>query len=312
MRFKAIIKIDLPGYVIYEKTGKLARFFGIFKKPTGEMRVLADTFTLLDQLINGFKSVGITNAIALKVDHKMLFNDTRDRKDDVDQMIAALDRNRYVINENFELLQIAMECRKNEIHYIFDTQVSGRTSSGKEEVCIAVSGKIGELDLKNGESSAEHRTRVKKLMDDDQFTGSYDLLFRHFLEDVLQKLKIYLDAISGRIEHLSTGIRPERKRHIRNSRVQETLPDNIAGFPSSATVIEKTIVKSGSETRTKKIFITKSSSQTIQGEKMLVELDDVSIEDSIPLKLLDDLIIDLGYEDHDLVKMISPSSKRKK
>ncbi len=60
------------------------------------------------------------------------------------------------------------------------------------------------------------------------------------------------------------------------------------------------------------IILTKTSSQTIQGEEIMIELDDFFIEDSNPLDLLDDLVIDLGYEGHILKKIMRSSSKRKK
>lgn len=130
MRFKAVIKIDLPGFMIYDRRGKIARFFGRDKKPSGEMRVLADTFTLIDQFISGFKRMEITNAIALKVDHKLIYNDTQDREDDVQKLISALDQHQYILDEKFEHLQLAMECKKDGIHYVFDAQVKGREKVG--------------------------------------------------------------------------------------------------------------------------------------------------------------------------------------
>ena len=90
----------------------------------------------------------------------MIYNDTRDKKNDINDMISALDRCRDIIEEKFTLLQIAMEYRKSGIHYIFDTQVRGRVEKDTEEVHIAVSGKIEELAQKEGEAPGDHRKRA--------------------------------------------------------------------------------------------------------------------------------------------------------
>lgn len=319
MRLKAVIRVDLPSYMVYEEPGALERFFGVSKKSTGETRVLADSFTLVDQLINGFKSIGITNAIALKVDNKMVYKDAHEREDDVEKMISALDRNRYIISERFELLQMAMECKREGIQYIFDTQVRAHVKLGKEEVHIAVSGKIQELDRKGDESPRDHRERIRKLLADDHFIDSYRLQFKLFLEDVLQKLKINTNAISATIQYMLPGLKATdtvRQRVPYESVLSRTLQSAVHTYRSpgrTRRVAKKTVTGRVSHKRIRKVTVSSSSSQgyskTTTSEEIIDGFDDFSGGKVSALDLLDNLMVDIGPNLLDIDASFSPRKK---
>jgi hypothetical protein len=319
MRLEAVMRIDLPSSMICERAGALARFFGASKKATGETRVLADTFTLVDQFIEGFRSMGITNAIALKIDDKMIYRDTREREDDVDRMIAALDRNRELIDDKFHLLQLAMECRREGIRYIFDTQVRAHVKLDKDEVQIAVSGKIEELGQHDGESPGDHRERVRRLVNDKHFKESYDLQFKLFLDDVLQKLRIHTNAMSGRIDHTAqsaketgtarprqshgsrlTPTRKNARRDSRRSRLTRTVVRAAVTGGVSGSTVRRIVVKKGSA---------KGYSKTITAKKISGGFDGFFRVDLAPLELLDDLVIELGQGPFDIDDTFPPRGK---
>lgn len=319
MRLKAVIRVDLPSYIVYEEPGALGRFFGVSKKSTGETRVLADSFTLVDQLINGFKSIGITNAIALKVDNKMIYKDAHEREDDVEKMISALDRNQYIISERFELLQMAMECKREGIQYIFDTQVRAHVKLGKEEVCTAVSAKILELDQKSNESPGDHRERIRKLLGDDHFIETYRLQFKLFLEDVLQKLKIHTNAISATIQYILTE--PEATSIVRQgvpveSGLSRSLRSAMHTYRSAGRIGQvgkRTVTGRVSRKQIKRVTVSRSSSQgyskTITSEEIIDGFDDFSDRRISPLDLLDNLMVDIGPNLLDIDASFSPRKK---
>jgi hypothetical protein len=317
MRFKAVIKIDLPGFMIYDSLGKIARFFGRGKRSTGEMRLLADTFTLIDQFISGFKSMGITNAIALKIDHKMIYNDTKDREDDVEQLVAALDQHQYILDETFEHLQLAMECRRDGIHYVFDTQVKGKEKVGKEEVAIAVSGKPVEFNKKKGETPEKYRNRFKRLIGDQNLIESYEIQFKHFLEDVVQKLKIYLNAISAKIDYWETPGKPagrmipKRKTH---PRVSENFSGS-GGERHSEQIVKEIIRGKGSTKQITKVMVTKNASRSLSKKTLLEEdffgSEEIILLPSQEIDLLDHLLQDIGDESLEIEKLFVLDPRRK-
>ena len=312
MRLKAVIKIDLPSYLVYKKRGALAMFFGSRVRPLGETRVLADTFTLIDQFIHGFRGIGITNAIALKIDHRVIYKDTREREDDIGRMISAIDRYRDIIDEEFELLQIAMECRRTGIRYVFDTQVRGTLESAKEGVHIAVSGKIEELDQKDGESHQKHRMRLKTLMADDHFVEGYQLQFKIFLEDIFPKLKMHTNAVGGAVQFLFPGA---QRIHAAN----RSLPSKRRCTYSQPVRVQRKIAKTDINTvhvkRTKKVAVTRSSSRmhskTVRSEVRIDGFDDCFKGDLTSLNELDDLIKDIGENFLGFEDMFSARTKNR-
>ena len=318
MRFKAIIKIDLPGFMIYDSRGKIAEFFGIGNRSTGEMRLLVDTFTLIDQFISAFKSMGITNAIALKIDHKLIYNDTKDREDDVAQLVAALDQHQYILKETFEYLQLAMECRRDGIHYVFDTQVKGKVKVGKEEVAIAVSGKPLEFNKKKGETTEKYRNRFKRLMSDQPVIESYEIQFKHFLEDVLQKLKIYLNALSAQIDYWEPPGR-QADRTIPKRKIHRRIPEgfsNARGGRHSEKIVKEVIQEKGSTKHITKVTVTKNASRSLSKKLLLKEnlLDSGEVFLSHPqeIDLLEHLLQDIGDESLEIEKFFVLDSTRRK
>ena len=116
MRLKGVLKLDLPSEETYKEPGKIGQFFKKKAKATGDERVVASVLTSIDHFIYGFDKSGINNAIVLKVDDTVIYNDTEMVEDDVYRMIAALDDQKYILDDSFKMIHLVMEHKENGIH----------------------------------------------------------------------------------------------------------------------------------------------------------------------------------------------------
>ncbi len=216
MRLKGALKIDLPSEETYKVPGRIGGFFGKKTKPSGEERVVASVLSTIDQFIDGFEKSKINNAIILKIDDTLIYNDTEMVEDDVHRMIIALDDHRLILDDHFKMIHLVMEHKCNGIHYIFDVKIRGNVKKGEEEVYIVISGRVEELSQKEGEDAKAFRNRIKEISGTKGFFDGYKAQFDGFLEDVLENLKLSSFAVGASVEYTEIGIVKPKRESIKD------------------------------------------------------------------------------------------------
>lgn len=168
------------------------------------------------------------------------------------------------------------------------------------------------MNKKKGENPEKYRQRIKQLVSNQRVIDSYQIQFKHYLEDVLQKLKIHLNAIRARIEYLRqpgrTVPRAEPYSGIDGTRT--------ALGSQSEKFVKEIISETRSKKQIKKVTVTKKahhslSATTMTEEKTLVPDDDCLI--LLPeIDLMDLLLSEIDGESPALGKLLKTDLKKKK
>ena len=216
MKFQSTISLVAQGEVIRREVGFWDRFKKIFGQnpslETERVQTLMTTAHLLAGVEKTLQTAGITNAIALVIDGKVLFEDTAGEADDVGDLFLAFYENEALYGGDFEEVILTVEHREGGLHFVLELSARGEHKTDESTVEVRVSARVADLEPRPGEDTKAYRERVVGLASSPAFTEGHRLQFeswvgklRGALATALPDAKVSDASVQARVE------RPERR-----------------------------------------------------------------------------------------------------
>ncbi len=216
MKFESKISLVAQGEVIRREVGFWDRFKKVFGQnpslETDRVQTLMTTAHLLAGVEKTLVSAGITNAIALVIDGKVLFEDKAGRADDVGDLFLAFYENEALYGGDFEEVILTVEHREGGLHFVLELSARGEHKSDESTVDVRVSARVADLEPRPGEDPKAYGDRVAALASSPAFTEGHRLQFdswvgklRGALAAALPDAKVSDASVQARVE------RPEKR-----------------------------------------------------------------------------------------------------
>jgi len=188
MRFLGNIALSVSGEVVRREVGFWERFKKVFSRTREADRRDAQALMTTAHLLSGVKRVldglGITNAVRLVIDGKVLFEDKSGRTDDVGELFAAFYENEELYGQSFRELLLVVEHRDGGLAKVMALKARGDGMSDEARVDVVVSVRVDGLDrgdlLESGALASRFSTPVQ--------AEAYRLQFERFLAKVAEAL----------------------------------------------------------------------------------------------------------------------------
>jgi hypothetical protein len=185
MKFESTIALVAKGEVIRREVGFWDRFKKVFGKnpslETDRVQTLMTTAHLLAGVEKTLVSAGITNAIALVIDGKVLFEDKAGRADDVGDLFLAFYENEALYGGEFEEVILTVEHREGGLHFVLELCARGEHKTDESTVEVRVSARVADLEPRPGEGSKAYRERVAVVASSPAFTEGHRLQFESWV-----------------------------------------------------------------------------------------------------------------------------------
>jgi len=177
------IVVDLPSVeVLRQKTfGEAFRsLFGAqLDLRTGTEEITVTGLALIQALVSGFQLAGVTNAVALIVDQKVVYKDPADQGNDLPLIMAACQQSR-LLTRKFGEMHLVLSHAENGMLVIADVHLRRETLKGQAEMVVDLSGRIDELRIARGETAAAYAARVRAFARTPQVAEAWERAFESF------------------------------------------------------------------------------------------------------------------------------------
>lgn len=200
---QASITVDLPSVETQRQKSflqKVGAVLGVsYDLKDGMEELTIGSFSLVDGLTKAFVEAEIDNAIAFLVDNTVVYNDTEQVSNDIDELLRAA-QSKGILDQTFQEMFLVLEHAEGGVHYIFDVRIKNRVSTGVEEMAVSVSGRLERLRIKPGETALAYATRLREFM----------------MEPT--EVEIYRSLFQGKVDHVAVSL----QQHFRTSKITRT------------------------------------------------------------------------------------------
>jgi len=222
MKFQSTISLVAKGELIRKEVGFWDRFKLVFGKNPALLPDRVQTLMTTAHLLAGIKktleSSGITNAIALVIDGKVLFEDNVGRADDVGDLFLAFyesdesDENEALYGGDFEEVILTVEHRDGGLHFVLELSARGEHTTDESTVDVWVSARVADLEPRSGEATKAYRDRVLVLAASPAFSEGHRLQYESFVAKIRASLASALpDAKVSAVAGQALVERPEKR-----------------------------------------------------------------------------------------------------
>lgn len=185
MRFLGKIALSVNGEVVRREVGFWERFKKVFSRTGEQDRQAAQALMTTAHLLAGVKrvldGVGITNAVRLVIDGRVLFEDKAGRADDVGELFAAFYENEELYGRAFRELLLVVEHKDGGVATVMTLKARGDGARDEARVDVVVSARIDLREaLEAGTLAARFSTPVQ--------AEAHRLQFERFLAKVSEAL----------------------------------------------------------------------------------------------------------------------------
>jgi hypothetical protein len=158
------IIVDLPSVEVLRSKTLGEAFRSLFGAQidlrTGHEEVTVTGLALVQSLVQGFQRAGITNAIALVVDNRVVYKDPIDQGNDLPLIMAACMQTR-LMQRKFGEMHLVVSHAENGMFLIADVRIQREVMMGQAEMVVDVSGRVDDLRVHKGESAYAYAERVR-------------------------------------------------------------------------------------------------------------------------------------------------------
>lgn len=146
MRFLGNIALSVSGEVVRREVGFWERFKKVFSKTREQdqqdARALMTTAHLLSGVKRVLDGVGITNAVRLVIDGRVLFEDKAGKSDDVGELFAAFYENEELYGRAFRELWLVVEHEDGGLAMVMTLKARGDGARDVARVDVVVSARL--------------------------------------------------------------------------------------------------------------------------------------------------------------------------
>jgi hypothetical protein len=197
----ARLTVDLPSVETLRRMGPIEWLQALFGKRidlhSGEEGLTIGALALVQALYNAVRKIGVTNAISLLVDKKVLYADAHEVENDLDRILRAAERSR-LLRQRFKEMHLALEHRERGLHTIIDINIQGHVMRGEAEMEIILSSRLEHLRIAAGETAAAYAARIRAFGQAPEAAEEY----RQRLETLQERLAAALRAaLPGAVIH---------------------------------------------------------------------------------------------------------------
>ncbi len=193
MKLHAIIDLRVHGErvlrdpVLWDKIRKALG--GTPDLRTDRVRTTLEATTLVEGSRQALTRLGATNAIALVIDHQVLFEDKQGRPDDLADLMLAFHDNAPVFGSTFELLRLVVEHEEAGLHAVIE--VLARSEHPVEETAarVVVGARVRDFEPRPGESADAYRERVEPLLKTPAVFEAHRVQFESFVSRLADSLR---------------------------------------------------------------------------------------------------------------------------
>lgn len=150
MRFLGNIALSVNGEVVRREVGFWERFKKVFSRTREQDQRDAQALMTTAHLLSGVKrvldGVGITNAVRLVIDGRVLFEDKAGRTDDVGELFTAFYENEELYGQSFRELLLVVEHKDGGLETVMTLKARGDGARDEAKVDVVVSARV---DLKD-------------------------------------------------------------------------------------------------------------------------------------------------------------------
>ena len=161
---KARVHADLPSVETQRAKGPIEWVRSLLGAKldlrSGKEELTVSALSLVEGLSAAFQRAGITNAISLLVDKKVIYLDTQDTENDL-PLIAHAAEVSGVLDRPFKEMHLVMSHKEAGVHTLIDVRIANQVVLGGEELTIELSGRVEELRVQNGETAQQYAERVR-------------------------------------------------------------------------------------------------------------------------------------------------------
>src|SRR5215467_13513154 len=216
---KSKITVDLPSAETRRAMGPIEWVRSLFGAKidlrSGKEELTVCALSLVDGLVAGFTRVGVTNAISLLVDKKVVYLDTNDVPDDL-SLIGKAAEETGVLDKPFKEMHLALTHKEAGLHVILDTRIMSAVMLGEEEMEVVLSARVEELGIRQGETAQAYAERVRAFATSEQSIEPFRIALDGFAARVADALRSCLvgakvTTAAGTVE----VIRPNREQIAR-------------------------------------------------------------------------------------------------
>ncbi|MGE3541720.1 MAG: hypothetical protein AB7N91_30385 [Candidatus Tectimicrobiota bacterium] len=176
---KAQLTVDLPSVETLRRLGPLEWLQSLFGKTfdlrSGAEELTMSAFALLQGLYRAMRQAGVTDAVSLLVDKKVIYADREETDDDLDLVLQAAESAGLFL-KRFTEMHLALAHRDQGLHTLVDVKVHSHVLRGEDEMVLTLSGHVEALRIKTGESAAAYAERVRTFGDHPETLEAYRLL----------------------------------------------------------------------------------------------------------------------------------------
>jgi hypothetical protein len=161
---RSTVVVDLPSVETERRPGPIEWLRGLFGAEldlkSGKEELTVGAFSLIEGLIAGFARAGICDVISFLVDKKVVYLDTNEVPDDLALIVRAAEA-AGVLDQRFREMHLVLAHRDAVLHTIIDCKITSRVLLGESELQIALSSRLIELQIRQGETAEQYAERVK-------------------------------------------------------------------------------------------------------------------------------------------------------
>jgi hypothetical protein len=199
----ARLTVDLPSVETLRRMSPIEWLQALFGKHfdlhSGEEDLTIGALALVQALYNACRKIGVTNAIALLVDKKVLYADAREVENDLALILRAAERSR-LLRQRFKEMRLALEHRERGLHTIIDIKIQSHVRRGEAEMEMILSSRLEHLRIAAGETAAAYAARIRAFGQAPEAAEEY----RQRLETLQERLAAALRAaLPGAVIHLT-------------------------------------------------------------------------------------------------------------
>jgi hypothetical protein len=155
---------------------------------TDMARASFEATALVDATQQALKALGITNAISLVIDDQVLFQDRKNKKDDLGDLFLAFHDNASVFGQGFKMMRLAAEHVEAGLHLVVEVVARTEHPLGEPSARLHVGGRIRDFEPKSGEDAEAYRARVEPLTSNAALLATSKVQFESFVTRVRDQL----------------------------------------------------------------------------------------------------------------------------
>jgi hypothetical protein len=127
---------------------------------SGKEELTVGAISLIEGLEESFTKAGITNAISLLVDKRVVYLDQNDVDDDL-KLVGKAAQEAGILDEKFTEMHLVLTHKEAGLHTIIDVRIQNEVILGQEEMQILLSSRVEELRIRAGETADAYGARIK-------------------------------------------------------------------------------------------------------------------------------------------------------